>query len=104
MIWELGIVDNPEDVGLYSGLIESIFAVMALVASTSFPSFIARYISCSSLVFPSCYVSDRYGRKPVVLFGIGGLAISTALFGLSTNYAMMVVTRCFGGLLGGVDP
>ena len=39
MILELGIVDDPERVGFYSGLIESIFAVMSLVASTFTPTF-----------------------------------------------------------------
>jgi hypothetical protein len=34
MILENGIVDNPEDVGFYSGAIESVFAVMSFIAST----------------------------------------------------------------------
>lgn len=34
MIFELGIVDNPEDVGFYSGLVESIFSCMSLITGT----------------------------------------------------------------------
>lgn len=35
MILEYGIVDSPEQVGFYSGLIESLFAVLGLVTSTN---------------------------------------------------------------------
>jgi MFS family permease len=102
MILELGIVDDPERVGFYSGLIESIFAVMSLVASESSRpdfQFVKREANYCTVV-PCCYISDRYGRKPVILLGFAGLAVSTALFGVSTNFAMMVVTRCFGGAMG----
>lgn len=30
---EIGVTDNPEDVGFYSGLVESIFAVVQLFTS-----------------------------------------------------------------------
>lgn len=33
MIVEIGVVDDPERVGFYSGLIESIFACMSFIAS-----------------------------------------------------------------------
>ena len=33
MIVEIGIVDDPEHVGFYSGLIESIFSCMSFIAS-----------------------------------------------------------------------
>jgi len=32
---EIGVTDKPEDVGFYSGLVESIFAVVQLFTSTS---------------------------------------------------------------------
>lgn len=35
MIVEIGVVDDPERVGFYSGLIESIFACMSFIASKS---------------------------------------------------------------------
>lgn len=38
MILENGIVDNPEDVGFYSGLIESVFAFMSFLAGTCYPN------------------------------------------------------------------
>lgn len=40
MILEIGVVDDPEKVGFYSGTIESIFAVMSfLCGACAFPFF-----------------------------------------------------------------
>ncbi|KAI5122012.1 hypothetical protein M0805_008004 [Coniferiporia weirii] len=84
MIVENGIVDNPEDVGFYSGFIESIFQVM----------------SCLTII-PCSFISDRLGRKPVVIMGTLGMAMSISLFGMSKSYWAMIATRCIGGMLGG---
>ena len=51
---------------------------------------------------PCSLASDRIGRKPVILLGTVGMAISIALFGMSKSYWAMVTTRCIGGMLGGV--
>ena len=48
------------------------------------------------------YLADQIGRKPVILGGITGLAISLASFGMSKSLAAMVLSRCMGGALGGV--
>ncbi|KAG8688077.1 hypothetical protein FRC11_006107 [Ceratobasidium sp. 423] len=83
MIVEIGVTDDPERVGFYSGLIESIFSVMSLI-----------------MIIPCGYVSDHVGRKPVVLVGLGGLSISIVSFGLSKSLAGMIMSRCIGGALG----
>ncbi|KUI61848.1 hypothetical protein VP1G_09014 [Cytospora mali] len=46
-------------------------------------------------------VSDRYGRKPVVLFGLCGVAISSLLFGLAKTYWVALLARFVGGSLNG---
>lgn len=46
-------------------------------------------------------VSDRYGRKPVVLFGLCGVAISSLLFGLAKSYWVALLARFVGGSLNG---
>lgn len=46
-------------------------------------------------------VSDRYGRKPVVLFGLVGVAISSLLFGLAKSYWVALLARFVGGSLNG---
>jgi hypothetical protein len=33
MILQIGVVDDPEEVGFYSGVIESVFACMSFLAS-----------------------------------------------------------------------
>lgn len=44
-------------------------------------------------------VSDRIGRKPVIMIGIFGLAISFFLMALSTELWMLFAARIIGGLL-----
>ncbi|THH11142.1 hypothetical protein EW145_g842 [Phellinidium pouzarii] len=84
MIVENGIVTDPEQVGFYSGFIESLFSFMSFLA-----------------VMPCTYMSDHFGRKPVILFGMAGISISIGLFGMAKSYWFMIVTRCIGGTLGG---
>lgn len=49
-------------------------------------------------------ISDRYGRKPVIIIGIITVIIFNTLFGLSTNFWMAISMRfllgCLNGLLG----
>ena len=52
---------------------------------------------------PWTFASDRFGRKPIVLYGRVGMAVSMAFFGMSRNYWMMIVTRCICGLFGGTQ-
>lgn len=46
-------------------------------------------------------ISDRYGRKPIVLFGLVGVAISSLLFGLAEKYWVALLARFVGGALNG---
>lgn len=46
-------------------------------------------------------ISDRYGRKPVVLFGLCGVALSSLLFGLAKKYWVALLARFVGGALNG---
>ena len=43
--------------------------------------------------------SDRYGRKPILMIGVFGNAISLLLFGLAPNLAMLFVARALAGIL-----
>ncbi|KAF7974721.1 hypothetical protein HWV62_11385 [Athelia sp. TMB] len=43
----------------------------------------------------------KVGRRPVILCGVTGVAISTLLFGLCTSLPMMLVCRAFAGLSSG---
>lgn len=44
-------------------------------------------------------LSDRFGRKPVLLFGCLGTMISLIVVGLSPNFGMALVGRSLGGFL-----
>ena len=46
-------------------------------------------------------LSDRVGRKPVLLFGCLGTTLSMLVVGFSTNFAMALVGRTLGGFLNG---
>jgi MFS family permease len=46
-------------------------------------------------------LSDRIGRRPVLLTGIFGLALSLLCFGLSRSFLAIVVSRSLAGLLNG---
>ena len=47
------------------------------------------------------YISDRIGRKPVVLFGLCGVGISSLMFGLAQRYWVALLARLIGGMLNG---
>jgi len=44
-------------------------------------------------------VSDRRGRKPVLMIGLVGYAVSTLLFGLATQLWMLFAARALSGVL-----
>jgi MFS family permease len=75
---------DEENAAFYAGLLISAFAVAEAAAAV-----------------PWGIVSDRIGRKPVVLFGLAGVALSNLLFGFATNYWVAFAARVVGGLLNG---
>ena len=44
-------------------------------------------------------ISDRMGRKPILLLGVLGYALSSLLFGLSTEVWMLFASRALSGVL-----
>lgn len=55
----------------------------------------------TELVFSPMWgsISDRVGRKPILMVGIFGYGISILMFGLSTQLWMLFVFRAIGGVL-----
>lgn len=45
--------------------------------------------------------SDRYGRRPILLLTILGLAISYALWIFASSFYLLLVSRIIGGIMGG---
>ncbi|CAH0056940.1 unnamed protein product [Clonostachys solani] len=75
---------SPDNAAFYAGLLVSAFAVTE--ASTA--------VLWGML-------SDRCGRKPIVLSGLLGVALSSLVFGLAENYWLALAARAIGGLLNG---
>ena len=44
-------------------------------------------------------LSDRVGRRPLVVIGIGGYVVSQVLFGLANSIELLYVARVLGGIL-----
>lgn len=74
----------PERIGYYSGLVESCFALCQFIVSPIWGR-----------------LSDRVGRKPVLIASMCGLCISMNFFGLSRSFAALIASRCINGLFGG---
>lgn len=77
-------IKGPESASFYAGLLVSAFAVAE--ASTA-------------VIWGS--LSDRIGRKPIILLGLTGTAISSLMLGFSKNYWFALLARLVGGLLNG---
>ena len=64
------------------GILASVYAAMQLVCAPFWGT-----------------LSDRIGRKPVLLIGVLGYAIAMFIFGISTRFWMLFVARTFSGVL-----
>ncbi|KIY69690.1 MFS general substrate transporter [Cylindrobasidium torrendii FP15055 ss-10] len=85
LISELDITGGDERrVGYYAGLIESLFFATEAVT-----------------VLHWGRLSDRIGRKPVLMIGLFGASISMLSFGLARTFWALVVARSISGLLNG---
>ncbi|TDL24543.1 MFS general substrate transporter [Rickenella mellea] len=84
MMEVLKVTDKPSEVGYYSGIVDSLFAVCEL--------------------FTICHwgkLSDRIGRKPVLTLGLAGVALSSTSFGFSKSLPWAVFSRSIAGALSG---
>lgn len=75
---------SDKDASVYSGLLVSAFAI----AETS------------TIMFWTV-MSDRVGRKPIILIGLAGTAVSGLIFGFAKNFWVALLARLLGGALNG---
>ncbi|KAI5857466.1 MFS general substrate transporter [Durotheca rogersii] len=83
MVQENGNVPEA-NVGFYAGAIESIFSLTQMLVMM----FWGR-------------ASDRWGRRPVLVLSLAGLAAATSVFGLATRIWQMMLLRCVAGICAG---
>ncbi|CAK8571039.1 unnamed protein product [Lathyrus sativus] len=84
MVRDFNFAEREEDISAYAGYIGSAFMLGRSLTSIFWG-----------------IVADRYGRKPVAVFGILSVIVFNTLFGLSTSFWMAVTMRfCLGSLNG----
>nr|POE63005.1 positive regulator of purine utilization [Quercus suber] len=84
MIKDFHITDNDKQIALYAGLVTSAFALAECLAGPLWGR-----------------LSDKYGRKPILLAGLAGTGISVMVFGFAQNLQTALLARALGGLLNG---
>lgn len=84
MIESFHITDNEQRIALYVGMVISAFALAEAMSSCLWGR-----------------LSDKLGRKLILLCGLAGTGISMLVFGFSTNIYLALLARALGGLLNG---
>ncbi|KAJ3832468.1 major facilitator superfamily domain-containing protein [Lentinula raphanica] len=80
----LHVTDDPSQIGYFSGLVESTFAVSQLL-----------------FIYYWARLSDKFGRRPVIMAGTLGVALSTMSFGVSSSMLELLICRCTAGVFAG---
>ncbi|KAJ3773904.1 major facilitator superfamily domain-containing protein [Lentinula raphanica] len=78
----LGVRDSSQ-IGFFSGLVESSFAISQLL-----------------FIYHWARLSDRFGRRPIIIIGTLGVALTTIVFGLASSIPELIVYRCLAGFFG----
>ncbi|KAH7067914.1 major facilitator superfamily domain-containing protein [Paraphoma chrysanthemicola] len=82
MVQDLGI--HERDASFYAGLLVSAYAIAEAITAPGWGM-----------------ISDVYGRKPVALIGLLGVALSSIVFGMAQTYWVALLARFVGGALNG---
>ncbi len=78
---------GPEDIGiivLFGGVLASLYSMLQFFFSPILGS-----------------LSDRYGRKPILILSITGIALSYVLWFFAGPFIVLVVARTLGGMMAG---
>lgn len=84
MTKDFGIAKNDSEIAEYAGMLLSAFAFAEFLSGVAWGR-----------------LSDRIGRKPVLLTGLAGTALSMLIFGFAPSFPAALLARALGGLLNG---
>lgn len=84
MIQSFKITEDKTQIAIYASLVTSAFT----------------FAEFSSGVFWG-RLSDRVGRKPILLTGLAGTGLSMLIFGFAPSLPVALLARALGGLLNG---
>lgn len=84
MIEDFHITDDPNKISVYAGMVTSAFTLAEFSTGVMWGRF-----------------SDKVGRKPILLMGLTGTAISALIFGFAPSLSVALFARALGGLLNG---
>ncbi|KAK7521399.1 major facilitator superfamily domain-containing protein [Phyllosticta citriasiana] len=84
MIISFGITTDEKQIAMYAGMVTSAFAFAEFLTGIMWG-----------------HISDRVGRKPILLLGLAGTGLSMLMFGFAKNLPMAMLARALGGLLNG---
>lgn len=84
MILSFNSNSDPRQIAVYVGMVTSAFAFAEFSSGVAWGR-----------------ISDRVGRKPVLLIGLAGTSLSMLVFGFASNLPTALLGRALGGLLNG---
>ena len=84
MISSFQISSDDRQISIYAGLVTSAFAFAEFSTGMLWGR-----------------LSDRVGRKPILLTGLAGTGLSMLIFGFAPNLPVALLARALGGLLNG---
>ncbi|KAJ1979064.1 hypothetical protein H4R34_002977 [Dimargaris verticillata] len=84
MVRDFDVAETPEQIGYFVGIVASSFSIAQMFTGMFWG-----------------FLSDRIGRRPVILVGILGTALCSALFGFSKSLGWAVMSRALWGAING---
>ncbi|KAJ3368711.1 hypothetical protein GGF31_006135 [Allomyces arbusculus] len=85
MLESFHVTDDPNQLGTYSGWLTASMMIGGTISS-----------------YPWGLISDKYGRKPVLILGLLSTSVFVVLFGFSTSFPLAILWRTVSGLCNGV--
>ena len=84
MVASFNVTSDERQIAVYAGMVTSAFAFAEFSTGILWGR-----------------ISDKVGRKPILLTGLAGTGLSMLMFGLAPSLPVALLARALGGLLNG---